>query len=190
MKNQKKLEKLHVLQGIHSLEVSILNPKNWSALFFLVVWIIAWLSTIMFLLKEFEKIRAKSFEQAFLIFWLFAWGVMGGVVLYAFFLQIFGKEQIIVARGVLKIEKTIYGIGKKKQFHIRSIKNLGLHLDPKKTTTKNKAKQSFIKKNGKLRFNYQNKKITFGNGISSSEALSILSLLKENKNFNPLNFKS
>ena len=92
----------------------------------------------------------------------------------------FGKEIIHINKGVMQISKTILGLGRKKEYEIKNIRNMSLASQNK--NSKNN------KNNGKLAFDYKGKNIKFAIFIDENEAKKILEILEKNMYFNKENF--
>jgi hypothetical protein len=55
------------------------------------------------------------------------WTVGGAFILYTILWQLIGREIINVERGILKVEKSAKGFGRKKQYEIKSIQNININ---------------------------------------------------------------
>ncbi|KAA3630602.1 MAG: hypothetical protein DWQ02_17845 [Bacteroidetes bacterium] len=93
------------------------------------------------------------------------------------------------------IAKVFPGIGKKKQYRISNIKNLGINHTYSATVFKMNSRNS--EKNykgnmnqGKIQFDYGMKTIKLGQSIEEAEARHIISLFRENRHFSEENFVS
>lgn len=103
--------------------------------------------------------------------------------------EYYGIEQIIVDESMIKVNKTVYGIGIKKKYEIGKISNMRLNpfFDPSLRKDRNKINE-YGRKGGKIEFHYNQKLKSLGHLIKVYESTEILELLKMNENFKGKNF--
>lgn len=148
-------------------------------------WVMGEISVIGTILNSDTSI----FANAFLLFWLVGWTVGGVVALYKISWQLVGREIINVERGLLRIEKSVKGIGRKKVYDIKSIQNID--INPTQDLGDwggNYNRNLFGMKGGKIKFDYGMKTIKFANDIDEAEARMIIEKLKGNINLIEENF--
>ncbi len=174
-------------EDFKSLKIEIPAKKSWFAIIFISFWMGGWaIGEILAIRKIFYPYLSLK-ADAFLLFWLAAWTAAGLHALYALLWNLIGKEIITIKRGIIKIEKSVLGIGRKKSFEIKFIKNLDINPTP---TVGIFALNSNLSgsKIGKIKFNYGMKTIKFANEIDETEAKMIIEKMKNNINFSPENF--
>lgn len=171
-------------QGFNTLTITIPSKKNWFIIIFMCVWLCGWAVGEVSAIQMFTG-DAMEFEvTAFMTVWLIGWTIGGAFVVLTILWQLFGREVIHVEWGVLKIEKSIFGQGLKKQYDIPTIKNL--MFSPKRRRNnygEEENSNTFGINEGRIKFDYGYKTIKFANDIDEAEARMIIKLLKENTNF-------
>jgi len=129
------------------------------------------------------------FANAFLLVWAIGWTIGGLAVTYTILWQLMGREIIKIEGGVLKVEKSINGFGRKKQYEIKSIKNIDINPTQDLGIWGGAYnKNLYGMKSGKIKFDYGMKTIKIANDIDEAEARMLIEKLKENVNMNEENF--
>lgn len=176
-------------QGIHTLTIKIPSKKNWFVIIFMSAWICGWFMGESFALAAIFNSDTPIFANAFLFFWLIAWTAGGALVIYTISWQLMGKEIISIHRGILQIEKSVKGIGRKKKYDIKSIKNIDVNPTEDSGMWGRSYNRSLIgTKGGKIKFDYGMSTIKFAQSIEEAEARMLIEKLKENSNFKEENF--
>jgi hypothetical protein len=176
-------------QDFNSLSISIPSKKNWFIIIFMTAWMGGWVMGETFAIGAIFNSDTPIFANAFLLFWLVGWTVGGAFVLYTISWQLVGREIINLERGLLKIEKSVKGIGRKKVYDINSIQNID--INPTQDLGMwggNYNRNLFGMKGGKIKFDYGMKTIKFANDIDEAEARMVIEKLKENTNLKKENF--
>lgn len=173
-----------IKHDFNSLRIEIPSKKNWFVIIFMLAWMGGWavgeFSVIGILLRS----DAPIFANAFLLFWLAGWTVGGIFAIYSVLWMLIGSEIITIDRGILEIKKSIKGIGRKRSYEIKSIRNLDINpMQDMGIWGGNYNRNTFGMKGGRIKFDYGMKTIKFANGIDEAEARMILEKLKSNMNF-------
>ena len=178
-----------IKKDFQSVSIEIPAKRNWFAIIFIIFWSVGWLfgevSVLTILLNDDSPLGAKSF----FIVWLIFWTIGGLTALSTILWQLFGKEIIRIERNILHLEKSVFGIGRQKEYNIKDIKNLAINPVGDMNVWGRKNYFSFFgNKNGKLKFDYGMKTIKFANDIDEAEARKLLDLFKSNPHFRRENF--
>lgn len=176
-------------QDINSLNISIPSKKNWFIIIFMTAWMGGWVMGEAFAIRTIFNSDTPIIANAFLLFWLVGWTVGGAFVIYTISWQLVGREIINVERGLLRIEKSVKGIGRKKVYDINSIQNIDINpTQDFGIWGGNYNLNLFGMKGGKIKFDYGMKTIKFANDIDEAEARMIIEKLKGNTNLKEDNF--
>lgn len=179
----------NIKHDFNSLSIEIPSKKNWFVIIFMLAWMGGWavgeFSVIGILLRS----DAPIFANAFLLFWLVGWTLGGIFAIYSVLWMLIGSEIITVDRGILEIKKSIKGIGRKRSYEIKSIRNLDINpMQDMGIWGGSYSRNTFGMKRGRIKFDYGMKTIKFANGIDEAEARMILNKLKSNTSFRDENF--
>ena len=178
-----------IYQDIKALYISIPSKKNWAIILFMTFWMGGWVMGETFAIRMLFLSDEPGFPSAFLWLWLVGWTIAGAYVIYTIFWQIAGREIITLERGQLIIEKSVKGIGRKKVYDTRSIKNIALNLTEDSGPWGGNYNRNFAgMKGGKIKFDYGMKTVKFANAVHEAEARMILNKLKENTYLSEDNF--
>ena len=115
---------------------------------------------------------------AFFLIFLLALLAMGGVVIYAFFWLIAGKEVVETNSKVLKVSRQIFAWKRTREYVTSDVKDL-------RVTTKQsgfgsgRSLQKLLGLNGMIAFDYGAKTFRFGLEIEEAEAKQIIIAIKE-----------
>lgn len=115
-------------QSFNSLNISIPSKKKWFVILFMMVWMIGWFFGEIFAITKIFGSDTPLFANAFLLVWLTGWTLGGLFALYTISWLLFGQELISAENGLLTIQRSIKGIGRKKVYDIKSIKNIDMNL--------------------------------------------------------------
>lgn len=136
-----------------------------------------------------SSIQLPIFIKIFVVIWFLGWII--GMLCFAFIIlfEYYGIEQIIVDKNVLKVNKTVYGIGVKKKYEIDRISNMRLNpfFDLSLKEGRNKIYGN-ARRGGKIEFHYNQKLKSLGHLIKIYNSKEILESLKKNDSFKEINF--
>ena len=151
-------------QDFNTLKIKIPSKKNWFIIIFMSVWMGGWVMGETFAIGTVFRSDTPLFANAFILFWLIGWTSGGALVVYTILWQLIGREKITIERGVLKIDKSVLGIGRKKSYDIKSIKNLDINLTQDiGFLGRNHNRNILSMKAGKIKFDYGMKTINPNN---------------------------
>lgn len=155
-------------------------------------WLIYWLlilALILFfggqIIGAFQagKTDIFIFIMGFAVFFgILMWGVRGIFAAYVLFWQIAGLEILEISHNNLKVRKTIFGIGKTKQFEKDRIKSItvGNAIILPFAFTKFKSTSFDVAITGQILINSEGRKTEYlGLGLESQEAEKIINLLQK-----------
>ena len=114
----------------------------------------------------------------FFLLFLLALLAMGGVVIYAFFWLIAGKEVIEANSKVLKVSRQIFTWKRTREYSADNIKDLRATV-MQSSFPPARSLQKLIGLNGKIAFDYGAKTFRFGLEIEEAEAKQIILAIKE-----------
>ncbi len=178
-----------IKHDFNSLYIEIPSKNNWFIIIFLTVWMGGWIVSEVFVIRIIINANSPIYANAFLLFWLLGWTIGGLLALYTILWQLIGRETISIEKGILTIDKSVKGIGRKKQYEIKSIRNLDINpTQDIGVWGGGYNRNMFMSKVGKIKFDYGMKTIKFANDIDEAEARMIFKKLKENTNFKEENF--
>ena len=174
--------RIRIKNEFQSLRIEIPVKTKWFIIVLLLIF------NLKILFSVFSKSLKYSMEDLFydmeyalyLMFTVLVIFVLGSVLVTLWLL--FGKEVIHVEKGILKIKKSLFGIGNQKAYEINKIKNMRIEIQ--------KEMESKNRENGKIKFDYDNKTIRFASDVDDVEAEKILDALKNNIYFNKENFQN
>ena len=178
-----------ITKDYNSLNIEIPSKKNWIIIIFLSAWMGGWVMGESFALGQIFNFDSPIFANAFIFFWLIGWTVGGAFVLYIILWQLIGREKISIDRGIIKLERSVKGIGRKKEYDINSITNIDINPTMDSGIFSNSYNRDLLgMKGGKIKFDYGMKTIKFARDINEAEAKIIIELLRKNTNFKEENF--
>jgi len=177
-----------IRKNFNSLIIEIPSKKNWFIIIFMIVWMGPWVAGETSVIREIFRSETIVFANAFQLFWLAGWTFGGIMVIFSILRLLIGKERIIIERGIMTIKKSIFGIGRKRSYEIKSIKNLDINTTSDERNSKKNYRRSIRIKVGTIKFDYGMKTIRFANDIDEAEAKMIIEKLKKNTNFRDVNF--
>lgn len=164
--------------SLGTLSISIPSKKNWFALLFGTVWLGGWYfgfkSVSSALLSDgMSNIGANGF----MTFWLIGWTIGGVAIISILLWGYFGQEHFTSDRGEVYLNKTIFGLGIKKQMVAIEIKNIRTEFS--NTNWFGGDRWAFWGLGpGKIKFDYGLKTFSFGLGVDDAEANHIVELMK------------
>jgi hypothetical protein len=121
---------------VGSTKITIPGQKKANELILLGSWLLFWLLVLALILMIFYQMVSGAYQEGnFLAFCILiplmllsilSWGVHGILGIYLFFWQIAGLETIEASRTALKIRRTIFGIGRTKEYERDKIISISL----------------------------------------------------------------
>ncbi len=177
-----------IKQDFNRLSIEIPAKQNWFVIIFLCIWLCGWYMGEVNAISMLSATDTTLLANAFTVFWLTGWTVGGLWVFTTLLWTLSGKEIISVQGPVLTIQQVVFGIGRKKQYDIQSIKNIKVISQPDEGAWDNSKSASFMNSTGIIQFDYGMKNISFSRSIDEVEGRMIVEKLKANSNFNKDNF--
>lgn len=166
----------------NALSISIPSKKNWFALIFGTAWLGGWYFGFMGASSVLASdAKDNLFVNGFMIFWLTAWTIGGLAIFLILLWGYFGQEQFTSDRGVVYFNKTIFGLGIKKQMEANEIKNIRTEVANGNIFGGNRWAFWGLGP-GKIKFDYGFKTFSFGLGVDDAEADYIVKIMKEHFN--------
>ena len=179
---------------MNTLKIEIPGRRNSNELFLLTSWLIYWLLILILIITAFvdaDKISnfvgIKSLTSAtagmrvVLSFSLFFWGARGIFGLYAFLWKIAGLDTLEANHSLLKIKKSIFGIGQEKEIPQSEI----IRIKYKEPTTfplaflKFKFARFDIQIVGPIAISMKGKTQYFGLGLEREQAEKLVDMLQK-----------
>ena len=163
----------HALGG---LKVTIPSKKNWFVLIFATLWLGGWAMGFLSVTQELGEGGGSG--TGFLTMWLIGWTAGGAMVLFLLFWGFFGKEILEISSGNLHFEKSVFGIGIKKELMLSEVKNFRTE----------KISSGFYGGNrwafwglgpGRVKFDYGLKTYSFGLAVDEAEAEYLAEILSQ-----------
>ncbi len=153
------------------LSITIPAKKNWGIIFFFCIWLTGWAIGGGFALqKVFAAASADGGSETFIKLWLVGWAYGVVLVLSLLLWTFFGKELIESDGSMLKVERTLFGIGVKRRFDITEVKNFRVipEVEPSPFARRGNVPTPFS--GGKIRFDFGLKSYSFGLELDQPEA--------------------
>ncbi len=173
------------------LTITIPSRKNWFLILFLGFWLTGWLFGEVIALHQ--VIRGHSSHWAsvtesgpiglnlFLIGWLGAWTVGGGVAIVTWLWNLVGVERVLLAPSTLTMKREVLGIGPTKEYELSSVSNLRINMGLSNVRFRIAPIQTM--NGGTIAFDYGAKTFQFGVGLDEAEAQQIIAQLKSRYSF-------
>ena len=163
--------------AIGKLTITVKPGKSLGMAAFGLLWLAGWIygcrNTYWFLFSSHTKFNDT---YKFILAWTSVWTLGGLFFLFLLLWMFFGKEEITVAYGELRLRKTLFNFRKGKQMNLHQITNVRIE-ETSMARFNSRKNSNLIVGPGKVRFDYNGKTYNFGNGISDSEANGIAELL-------------
>lgn len=176
--NNRKARVEHVMDN---LAITIPSKKNWLALILGTLWIASWSSGLKFVLSIFSEAGLTEADGSFGIFmlvWISAW-VLGGLGVSLLLLWgYFGEERLEFSTQKLYFEKTVFGLGIKKELALAEVQNF----------RQERTQAGWFRSNrwsywglgpGNIKFDYGLKTFSFGLAVDDAEAKYLVGLFRE-----------
>jgi len=177
------MEKLNNGRAVITSEGNITKLKipvkrNNLLVFFFTVWLFLWFSFFTSLSSSFGLYTDEGIDYL-LLFWLFSW-ILGGMAILGFVLwNLFGKEEINISSRYLELKRSLFGLGRKRQYDIKNVLNFRFN-EISGNIFSLKARMAFWGMGeGKIKFDYGMKSPSFGLGLEDAEANYIIKLIRE-----------
>jgi hypothetical protein len=115
--------------------------------------------------------------SAFILVWLTGWTIGGGITLYLWLWNVAGDELVAVGQGSLVLRRTVFGMGRYREFALAHIRDLHVVAPTSFAWTWGWA--SLISTlGGSVAFNYGARTYGFGFGLDGAEAKLLLDALR------------
>jgi hypothetical protein len=127
---------IQYLMGV--VNISISGKNNDKQKFLLGSWLLFWALVLLFPLTIAYQVISGNFQREGIpnsslvilgvvsMLGIFFWGMRGVLAAYVLFLKIAGLETLEISRNGLKIRKSIFGIGKTKEYKKENITSIKL----------------------------------------------------------------
>lgn len=184
-----------IRKGIGEIELEFYPKKVWFNIIFMIVWLYGWLFGEILVISTlfFENISVSNTieneSSAFMVLWLIAWTVGGIFVYITLIWMVFGKEEIIIDRQELVIQRVLGFYKRKRKYELEHIKELRIKMEKQDFLKKRKNSKTVFSDYGNLRFNYHNEEVKFGLDIKASDAGVVLSEIKDISRFTNLSIE-
>ncbi|MBX2982049.1 MAG: hypothetical protein WBB32_03590 [Flavobacteriales bacterium] len=158
------------------LSVVISNRLPRSKVFLLIAWLLAWTACGYVFIHEFSRGVEKDMFVPMIILLAF-WIYFEIRVLLVVLWRLKGFELWRVQEGELTIKDSLFRLGKANRYFIANIKRFGL-LNMDETSWKWQMSDSFWTRGAeRLGFEYHEKKVAFGRGLTKEEAGKLVHLV-------------
>jgi len=168
------------------LVITIPSRKNWLFIPIMGVWLIGWaFGEIMvggIIISSIFGLRGFDGPPAlFLFIWFTFWTIGGAFIIYAFFWQIVGKEEIEVTSYSVTISQVLTMFRRSKEYASEHIKDLRTSPVGMNEIYNNWSRSVAIygMGNGVIAFDYGAGTIRFGNGIDEAEGKQIIAEIQQ-----------
>lgn len=167
----------------HSDELRIIIPakKQWLGIVFLLFVYLVWLWASLSLLVS----GSLDLNELFIKFFLAVWILMGFTQIRTLIWIFWGKEVISLRKNSLKIEKLIFGLGRRRKFDRSVVSALGMHDRFRYSLF---GRRSIMHPIGKLSFKKGQKIIQFAGDLEKETAKKILEKIKKSAFLNKEQF--
>ncbi len=171
--------------------ITIPSRKNWFLILFLGFWLMGWLFGEVTALNQ--VIRGHSSHWAstresgpiglnvFLIGWLGAWTVGGGIAIVAWLWNLVGVEKVLLGPSTLITKREVLGLGPAREYELPSVTNLRVNMGFSNTVYRMSPMQ--MVSGGIIAFDYGAKTFHFGVGLDEAEAEQIIAQLRSRYSF-------
>jgi hypothetical protein len=159
------------------LEIVIPSKKNILLIIFLAAWLGMWAyGAVMAGGSLFSG--GKGAPQAFTVFWLAGWSVVGIMAALVLAWNLMGKETVNVYPSMMKLDKSVAGIHYRKSFNNHEIKEIRV-VDRVTPFGFGNQEDLLFYRSGRIAFDYGMKTYRFGQGIEEAEARYLINIIKE-----------
>ena len=174
MFDAKQIGRAKVMDGFNSFTVEIPERKYWFRIIFLCFWLCGWFVGELFAIYNLFVGTGDRFGSLFMSVWLLVWTLGGLGALLSVLFQLVGKDRFVLNRKDLSLERTIFGLGRKRKYNVDLIKHFQLNTTPSlKGVFQILDKRTPNFSRGFISFEYEGKMIFWGNSLSDSDAREI-----------------
>jgi hypothetical protein len=166
--------------------ITIPSKKNWFLILFLGFWLMGWLFGEVAALHQVIRGHSSHWATAkengpiglnvFLIGWLGAWTVGGGVAIITWLWNLVGIEKVLVGPSTLMTQREVLGVGPRKEFELPSVSNLRVNMGFSNINFRMSPMPSV--NGGMIAFDYGAKTFHFGMGLDEAEAAQIIARMR------------
>ncbi len=164
--------KIHLTKD--KIEIETLSLKNNLSLIVGILFLVSWFYFFSIVFWPFEHDL-----DLIMLYFLIAWLLSAITIIGFMFWGIFGKERLLIKKAQIKLTKTIFGFGIKREFSTNEI--LKVSFNKVKTNDflarGNLAVWGLGK--GKVQIDLAKKSHSFGLALEDNEAIQIVEILKE-----------
>lgn len=159
-------------------KLSIPAKRNYVIIIFSSVWLFIWISFSSSFNSMFGLFTDEGISSFFLI-WITFW-VIGGLTVFLLILwNLFGREIITINSTSIEVKRSLFGIGRKKQYDIKHVENFRFNEIPDNMFSIKYTLAFWGLDEGKVKFDYGMKSPSFGLGLEDAESNYIVKLMKE-----------
>ena len=152
-------------------QVTIPSKKSWFTLLFGTIWLGGWLIGFIFTGSGFLNIgESGEWEfESYMLIWLFGWILSGVLVIGLLLWAYFGKEKLAFEGSMVRLEKTIFGLGIKLRLEKAEIRDF--RFESINTSMYGGSRMAVWGVGpGKVKFDYGMKTYSLGLAVDDAEA--------------------
>lgn len=157
--------------------IKIPVKRSFLMIIFLSVWLLIWFSFMSSFSSTFA-IYTDEGINSFSLTWITLWFLGGLVVLILLLWNLLGTESILINSECIEVNRSLFGIGRRKKYDIKHINNFRFNQIPDYLFSM-KNSLAFWLGEGKVKFDYGMKSPSFGFGLEDAEANYIVKLMQE-----------
>ena len=173
-----------VTQTQHGLEIVIPAQRNWFVMLFLATWLVFWAMGELSMLAAFignlflaDETIPSVMVAAFMGVWLAGWTYGGYMAGRTLLWQLMGKEQISLARGILRITRNYRLFRRSKHYEVAHIDNLRHET---RLRQRGSVQQVYPYHDvNALHFDYGATEVTFGQDLEKLEGQQLVAQLQQ-----------
>lgn len=166
--------------------ITIPSKKNWFLILFLGFWLAGWLFGEVAALHQVIRGHSSHWATAkengpislnvFLIGWLAAWTVGGGIAIITWLWNLVGVEKVLVGPSTLMTQREVLGVGPRREFELPSVSKLRVNMGFSNISFRMSPMPSV--NGGMIAFDYGAKTFHFGMGLDEAEAAQIIARMR------------
>jgi hypothetical protein len=175
-----------VNESPEGLLITIPSKKNWFLILFLGFWLMGWLFGEVAALHQVIRGHSSHWATAkengpiglnvFLIGWLGAWTVGGGIAIVTWLWNLVGVEKVLLGPSTLMTRREVLGVGPRKEFALPSVSRLRTNMGFSNTVYRMSPLQ--MVSGGMIAFDYGAQTFHFGVGLDEAEAERIIARMR------------
>jgi hypothetical protein len=167
------------------LEITIPAKRSLPQLFFMGLWLAGWSAGETVVIQQLTSGGPRSIADLFLLGWLVAWTVAGGVVAHSWLWTAFGRERMVLRPAVLSLQRKILGIGRTRQYDLGQVSNLRVApwADEPPDDASSRRRGVRGRQRGAVAFDYGPETVRFAEAIDHAEATQLVERLKSRHAF-------